>query len=468
MFEPSPQAVTTQVPGAGNLAYNPDFGYGGAGDIATNQTVAAPQEAFQISHDQMAPFQPTTVEGTGNLTTTAAPQKGLADLLLDNKKYAAAAAAPTIMDALQPNRAMPSQQPGMIRPYTFSAGAQHPDNMVGTKYAPGQDTSERMWFQPQFTAQTPYPATQRMAAGGPIDAAGGGPVEQMSNNAAIGANTSYPMANMTTSAFATPYQTPYSSNVVAPSGGASVDQSTGELNPQGTRLAGGGSIELHGTFNAGGDSNQGSGGFGGGGVNGYQAVGSNAQQPPPPMENPQGLQGLRGLQAQQGQFGQALPTYAPPSQQIQQGPQAQQLPPTGLQQGLFSEDFAQKIQKRTQQMYGQPYRPEMMNAAFAEGGVAFAGGGISNLGDYSDGGRMLKGPGDGMSDNIPATIGNKKPARLADGEFVVPADVVSHLGNGSTDAGAKQLYQMMDKIRQARTGRKAQGKQINPNKYMPA
>jgi hypothetical protein len=91
-----------------------------------------------------------------------------------------------------------------------------------------------------------------------------------------------------------------------------------------------------------------------------------------------------------------------------------------------------------------------------------------SLGGYSDGGRMLKGPGDGMSDNIPATIGNKQPARLADGEFVVPADVVSHLGNGSTDAGAKQLYAMMDKIRAARTGTKKQGKQINPRKYMPA
>ena len=96
------------------------------------------------------------------------------------------------------------------------------------------------------------------------------------------------------------------------------------------------------------------------------------------------------------------------------------------------------------------------------------GGGISSLGKYSDGGRMLKGPGDGMSDSIPATISEKQPARLADGEFVVPADVVSHLGNGSTDAGARQLYKMMDKVRTARTGRKAQGRQINPKKYMPA
>lgn len=102
---------------------------------------------------------------------------------------------------------------------------------------------------------------------------------------------------------------------------------------------------------------------------------------------------------------------------------------------------------------------------------AMAKGGISDLGGYSDyarGGRMLKGPGDGMSDSIPASISGKRPARLADGEFVIPADVVSHLGNGSTDAGAKQLYAMMNKVRQARTGRKAQGREIDPRKYMAA
>ena len=97
-----------------------------------------------------------------------------------------------------------------------------------------------------------------------------------------------------------------------------------------------------------------------------------------------------------------------------------------------------------------------------------ASGGISDLGGYSDGGRMLEGPGDGMSDSIPASIGAKQPARLADGEFVVPADVVSHMGNGSTDAGARQLYSMMDRVRKARTGTKRQGRQINPQKFMPA
>jgi len=84
---------------------------------------------------------------------------------------------------------------------------------------------------------------------------------------------------------------------------------------------------------------------------------------------------------------------------------------------------------------------------------------------YLETGGML---GDGMSDDIPATIDGDQPAALSDGEFVIPADVVSHLGNGSSDAGAQQLYSMMDRIRQARTGNKEQGKEINPRKMMPA
>jgi len=92
------------------------------------------------------------------------------------------------------------------------------------------------------------------------------------------------------------------------------------------------------------------------------------------------------------------------------------------------------------------------------------------MGTYAAGGKLLRGPGDGMSDSIPAVIQGAKPQRaaLADGEFVIPADVVSHLGNGSTEAGSKRLYSMMDKVRRARTGNPKQGKQINPNRFLPA
>ena len=89
---------------------------------------------------------------------------------------------------------------------------------------------------------------------------------------------------------------------------------------------------------------------------------------------------------------------------------------------------------------------------------------------YAAGGtpRFLSGGGDGMSDSIKAKINGTQEARLADGEFVIPADVVSHLGNGSSKAGAKQLYSMMDRVRKERTGTKKQGRQINSMKYMPA
>ena len=137
------------------------------------------------------------------------------------------------------------------------------------------------------------------------------------------------------------------------------------------------------------------------------------------------------------------------------------------------------LQQAQKQSQAQPVTMDYINSLASQYGVSVptvgvksaakggSMGGEYNLGSYSDGGRLLKGPGDGMSDNIPASIANKQPARLADGEFVVPADVVSHLGNGSTDAGAKHLYKMMDNVRKARTGRKSQGKQIKADKYLP-
>jgi len=112
------------------------------------------------------------------------------------------------------------------------------------------------------------------------------------------------------------------------------------------------------------------------------------------------------------------------------------------------------------QPYAAPQNPQSLEAVLAAlksqqaAPVGMADGGMAdggyNLGGYSDGGRLLKGPGDGVSDSIPASIGNRQPARLADGEFVVPARIVSELGNGSTDAGARKLYAMMNRIQQAR------------------
>jgi hypothetical protein len=102
-------------------------------------------------------------------------------------------------------------------------------------------------------------------------------------------------------------------------------------------------------------------------------------------------------------------------------------------------------------------------AGKAEGGLmSLAKGGRTSLPP-----RYLDGHSDGMADKVPASIDAQRPAALSDGEFVIPADVVSHLGNGNSNAGAKVLYAMMDRIRRARTGNSKQGKQINPSKFMP-
>jgi hypothetical protein len=102
------------------------------------------------------------------------------------------------------------------------------------------------------------------------------------------------------------------------------------------------------------------------------------------------------------------------------------------------------------------------------GAEGMAAGGIATLGGYSDGGRLTQGPGDGVSDSIPASIGGKQPARLADGEFVIPARIVSEIGNGSTKAGAKKLYAMMDRIQKARRKTKDIAANTRADRFMPA
>ena len=143
-----------------------------------------------------------------------------------------------------------------------------------------------------------------------------------------------------------------------------------------------------------------------------------------------------------------------------------QYPQAGLHTALYSNPMMQ--------------RPESVNVISPGEGPAvgaysgeqkFAMGGLSNLGGYSDGGRLLKGPGDGVSDSIPAVIGNRQPARLADGEFVVPARIVSEIGNGSTEAGARKLYAMMDRVQKARgktVGKKKVAVNTRADKHLPA
>lgn len=111
----------------------------------------------------------------------------------------------------------------------------------------------------------------------------------------------------------------------------------------------------------------------------------------------------------------------------------------------------------------QKWRLATQNLNNPFSGAGFAAGGLASL---PHNGYYLGGPTDGMADDVPAMIGNAQPAALSDGEFVIPADVVSHLGNGNSDAGAQNLYSMMERVRKDRTGNPKQGKEINPNSYL--
>jgi hypothetical protein len=143
--------------------------------------------------------------------------------------------------------------------------------------------------------------------------------------------------------------------------------------------------------------------------------------------------------------------------------------------GYDTQTYTAVLQDDGTYLAGNGKRYDVTGKQIAAGGgmMGYAvGGGLGSLGSYSDGGRLLKGPGDGVSDSIPATIGAKnQPARLADGEFVIPARIVSELGNGSTEAGAKKLYAMMDRVQKARgktTGKNKVAADSRADKHLPA
>jgi len=217
-------------------------------------------EAFTLSGNVIQPTIGSVANGTGAAEVMAANAggAGASSLMSGMGKYALPVAGGLAASyLLNSKKADPGNKTTpMIRPHTYNYNPQRPDNMIGSTYQPGQDTSERRWFDPYYTAGTPYAAADggiiALAGGGM--AAGGGPVEMMSNQATLGANTMYPMANMATSAFATPYQDPRSTNMmaaIAPSGGGTVDAMSGEPNMQGTRLAAGGLSNL-GSYSDGG------------------------------------------------------------------------------------------------------------------------------------------------------------------------------------------------------------------------
>jgi hypothetical protein len=267
----------------------------------------------------------------------------------------------------------------------------------------------------------------------------------------------------------------------------------------GQMFATGGQINLQGTFDVGGGGG-GGGQFGQSNANGYRAAGGgggsdgmlvgmggtaeNGYKSPGGMggldinaiqANPQGFQQwFNGAQQQEKQ----MPGSTMLGRQSQPGNyDNHMMAPAvmnyqdviGGRNNMMVQDMQYRPERNSRPFHDIQGAPSFGNN-FAAGG-AIPARGISNLGDYSDGGRLLKGPGDGVSDSIPATIANKRPARLADGEFVVPARIVSELGNGSTEAGARKLYAMMDRIQKARgktTGKNRVAVNSRSEKLLPA
>ena len=283
-------------------------------------------------------------------------------------------------------------------------------------------------YRGAFNAPTAlgYPTSNPLgyADGGPIDSTGGGAntIEEMSRQNATGSNQMYPQANLSgltgTNTYQNATNTPISNNMISSPTDTPTDPYTGAM-----RFVGGGDIGAI-------DQEK------------VDALVANAKT----VEGSKEL--AMGVKANDTNALQAVQLLS----QLNKIPQVQEVTNPAL-AGKVENPMASQVSQA-----GLPVQA-------AQGGIM---NGVGTIGSYSDGGQMLKGPGDGMSDSIPAKIGKHQPARLADSEFVVPADVVSHLGNGSSDAGAKQLYAMMDRVRKARTGNKKQGKEIKPQKYMPA
>ena len=447
-----PVATPTAVPqvaptGAGNLAEtirntntamrgNLPISYAeGAQGIAPN-AFAAPTSGIQPGQNFM--------QNLGNIGSF----QDVKDYVSEHP-YASAGMGLGAYQLLKPKQPKPPEQsPGMIRPYTFDYNARPEAYEV----SPTADSSERLYFNPVFTAQTPYeaPGPEYAASGGLMGYAVGGPVEQMSAMNSVGANTGYPMANINSPMYSNPMmQRPEATNVIAPSADAGVGAYSGE-----PRFAEGGEAKTEGGYKYSYDPQTmqftqlsvptivPSRGVIGGAMG---MAGTIPYVTPTPQSVKNSGSKISGgiatpamgpMQAQQASTPTNIPAYQTPEQRL------------GL--GDFYDYMNQQLGGYT--------------------GYA-AGGNVYDLGGYSDGGRLLKGPGDGVSDSIPASIGNRQPARLADGEFVVPARIVSEIGNGSTEAGARKLYAMMDRVQKARKKSVGKGRvavNTKADKHLPA
>ncbi len=476
--------AASQVPSATQVALNAPVAQtsvlqGGAGTVAEKAAMAQQAAAQQAAAAKAASTPVTNWENvkSGFNDVTSSGTKAW-EFVKKNPMPFVGAGLGLLSDLSSSGKgasAGGTKQPGTIRPYEYSVAQNQ------AAYAPSDSTAERTYFtEPRFTALPTYTAKD----GGLMSLAVGGQVEQMSAQNAVGGNEMYPQSQFHTPMYSNPMvQRPMPTNVIQSGIDAPVDPYTGEAKfasggaaavkksepttdtkyaydpktmqytqtttetPASKQFSGNPLLMFHPAFM---------------GVNFGQPDGLGSilngtkfgnQQTQKPTTTTEVIGGTTTPYVPQGQAA-AAQTPAPATNIPQYQTPEQQLGLNGF-YNMMGDQLAMK-------------GAQMQAQGFAVGGST---GGISDLGGYSDGGRLLKGPGDGVSDSIPASIGNRQPARLADGEFVVPARIVSEIGNGSTEAGARKLYAMMDRVQKARkktVGKNQVAKNTKAEKLLPA
>jgi hypothetical protein len=298
-----------------------------------------------------------------------------------------------------------------------------------------KNTTDMSKFQASVPTQRPFSRSYEYQS-----YAVGGPVEQMAAMNAVGTNTGYPQAGLQTPMYSNPaMQRPQATNVVAPSADAGVNTYTGEA-----RFAEGGLSEAQRReYGLKTRSERAARNL----TASYEEMEADRQKEAMKLFNESSLPTPRPIPRSRTQE-LSSPFSAAMAEHARLGKKAKvpvvPMPKTNL--GDIDNYMDIPIEA-------------------AQGGI------MHGLGGYSDGGRLLRGPGDGVSDSIPAVIGKRQPARLADGEFVIPARIVSELGNGSTEAGARKLYAMMERVQASRKksiGKKKVAVNSKSDKHLPA
>jgi hypothetical protein len=309
-------------------------------------------------------------------------------------------------------------------PKTTAAGLYALSKMTERKPSGGEKYAGSSFRHEDFNAPMMNPLLYGANGGIMSSYADGGPVEQMSNMNAIGGNEMYPMANIPRLEYANPVQQrPVAENIMTMGGDTPTDPYTGQLK------------------------------FAKGGMADFQKM--LAEQ-----EEERKEQGMRSLREHTPDVSSKGVIRRPLSEETSD-------PYTAAVNRLKKASQVAGIKMQEMPKLNMPESFSSVEAA--KGGIMH--GDLGGYSDYAAGGRLLKGPGDGVSDSIPAVIGNKQPARLADGEFVVPARIVSELGNGSTEAGARKLYAMMERIQKGRRKSVGKGKvavNSKADKHLPA